>query len=119
MKVAILALAAMCCALPGVAQNAKVIELAPAEGSRAKALYEQRAHIEREIEDLTDDITAKYLRPEGRLRDGWPSSFEFSEDFRFIVPAYPRTINGWSNAMPCGSCFVGGGANLGITLENK
>ena len=88
--------------VPLKAQTAQVIELPKETADRVKSLYEQKAKIEADIEAERQKIEEKILHP---LRDkleerynksngiwfasgdeGWPNGFEYSSDFRFIVP---------------------------------
>lgn len=125
MRVAILAFA-MSTAL--LAQNAKVIELTPAEATEAKSIaQEQKDLAQREI-DLRYDIAlhhniARELPtrasacigkgcipsglPEADHRwvefvvGGWLNGFEYSEDYRFIVPKAAPASNYIQS--PCGA----------------
>lgn len=82
-------------ASPLIGQTAKVIALSPEDAAEAKTLYTQKAEIEKRIINLTDTIQHKYLAlvppHEGlngfrHFKDGWSIGFEFSEDYKFIVP---------------------------------
>jgi hypothetical protein len=60
------------------AQTTQVIELSKAEAAQAKALYAEQEKVREELLDLRRSIAAKYELP---------PTFEFSDDFRFVVPA--------------------------------
>jgi hypothetical protein len=83
------------------AQTAKVIALSPEDAELAKSLYNQKTALEKKIADFQDGIKKHYLvevdktssgycwlgKPCPSYRDGWGfGEFEFSEDFKFIVP---------------------------------
>ena len=75
------------------AQTAKVIQLSPEDAAKAKALYAQKADIEKQIDDLQQKITATYLAKNKEIQESWGwypwpwlNGFEFSDDFKFIVP---------------------------------
>jgi hypothetical protein len=79
------------------AQTAKVIELTPAEAKEAKALYAEQKAVADKIEKLRASIEKAHLivvtattywdQPTNTLKlQGWYGGFEFSEDFKFIVP---------------------------------
>lgn len=96
------ALLAVFLALPFVAfgQTAKVIALSPADAAEAKSLYAQRDAIEKKIADLHVKIEHAYVilaqppeHPDWVMnwKPGWGGGFQFSEDFKFIVPLYPHS----------------------------
>lgn len=79
------------------AQTAKVIQLSPEDAAQAKALYAQKADIEKQIAGLEQKITTKYLAKDksssfwvfnNQESSPWPwlNGFEYSDDFKFIVP---------------------------------
>jgi len=87
------------------AQSARVIQLSPDDAAKVKQLYAQRDAIEKQIADEKDAITAKYLVAKpgqhgnclGKYdyAPGWNcGEFEYSEDFRFIVPQVGNTTAG-------------------------
>ena len=59
-----LALLSVFLALPLLlpAQTAKVIQLSPEDATKAAALYQQKADIEKQITDLEEKITESYLK---------------------------------------------------------
>jgi hypothetical protein len=76
MKLALLAaFLALPMAMP--AQSAKVVALSDADAKLAKSLYEQKAAVEAKIDALNKRI---------HEQSKWTMDFEYSEDFRFIVP---------------------------------
>ena len=78
--------------LAGVAgaQTAKVVELKPDDAKLAQSLYAQKAEIDRKISDQSADILKRYIGRGGLIQyGGWDAGFEFSTDFKFIVPATP------------------------------
>lgn len=113
-------------------QTAKVIALSPEDAKQAESLYQQKKDIEDKIAKLEDLVKNKYLI-EGvplymgcvfieianpypnqtnlhycRLA-GWEGGFQFSEDFKFIVPK-PPVLHGdqWNIYPSCGSGFLAG-----------
>lgn len=93
-------------AVTASAQTAQVIQLNPEDAARAKALYAEKAKVDAEIEALKDSVKKKYVwtaiigngycTHAEQTEDGycipydWANGFEFSTDFRFIVPAQPK-----------------------------
>lgn len=112
-------------------QTAKVIQLSDRDAAEAKALYASKSEIEEKIRELQERINENYLRkvvnsnidcPSGFdlgyltgftgptsliqhvcYKNGWTGNFQFSEDFRFIVPSsmvpansllYPSFVRG-------------------------
>jgi hypothetical protein len=81
-------------ASPLFGQTAKVIALSPEDAAQAKALFTQKAEIEKKIKHLEDAVHDKYLiTPHhgpsglyGTYKEGWSAGFDYSEDFKFIVP---------------------------------
>jgi hypothetical protein len=77
------------------AQTAQVIQLTSEEAAQAKALYAEKAAVEAKIGQLHDHITTKYVTPVLRTWNDahpydlcpWFVGFEYSADFKFIVPA--------------------------------
>lgn len=94
-----IALALLALSLAAQAQTAKVIELSPEDAVKAKSLYEQQVSIGKQIDDLKMQVQKKYLKPaKGETcniyyssgecyTSSWATGFEYSDDFRFIVPA--------------------------------
>lgn len=118
------------------AQTAKVVILSPEDAAQAKALYEEKAAVEKKIADLQAQISHKYIsrelifptaacitleRADGTFPDctppkptaqqekashewhileGWNLGFEFSEDFKSIVPKQTPTTPPLSIACP-------------------
>jgi hypothetical protein len=111
----VLAFAVLVLAMCAGAQTAKVVQLKPEDAARAKALYAEKTRIEQEIADFRQHINDDY--PEvgvtvpcsasvcmgagcvpppppkvscHRALDGdWANGFDFSSDFRFVVPSRP------------------------------
>jgi hypothetical protein len=82
---------------PGPGHAAQVIQLTPEEAAQAKALYAEKAAVEAKIGALTAKISEKYLWETCSVYPGcwtlkldWYWGFEYSTDFRFIVPAQPK-----------------------------
>lgn len=99
-----IAIAVLGFTLAAAGQTAKVIQLSPEEARQAKALRDQQDAIAKKIADFDQAIRIKYLTApkddEGHtqtyslngkwiwVKSGWGSgSFQYSEDFRFIVPS--------------------------------
>ena len=109
----------------GLSQTAKVVQLDAADANHALDLYKAKAAIEKQITDLESQIRSKYLfegigcqylaAPGEHLKDckaplsGWDYGFEFSTDFKFIVPKIsPNNClsgNSWGTYItsPCNS----------------
>lgn len=94
------------------AQNAKVVALSAEDAALAKSLYEQKAEIEKRIDELHATIERKYLlapcTPEPAyfnnpqadkakcLLEPWIEGFVYSEDFQYVVPLHPQlTMECW------------------------
>lgn len=113
-----IALALLALSLAAQAQTAKVIELSPDDAAKAKSLYEQKESIDKQIGELEKSVTVKYLANKDH-RGGctslsswsepvcvsgvWGVGFEYSDDFKFIVPkivtplpAYNGICVGWN-----------------------
>jgi hypothetical protein len=120
-----LALLAIFLALPLPAQTAKVIALSQEDAKLAKSLYEERDLVNKKIAELDSKVKKDYLLGEkgsscgqnGKYyMPGWGcGEFEFSEDFKFIVPK-PSCCSGitlWNCcfgggvATPCSGCGCG------------
>ena len=76
------------------AQTAQVIQLTSEEAAQAKALYAEKAAIDVKIGQLHDHIMTNHLTRDQKYWDvqpfwlvPWTNDFEFSTDFKFIVPA--------------------------------
>ena len=123
--IAILAVGIAVC-LASHAQTAKVIALSDADAAKVKSLYDQRADIDKQINDMHEQIRVKYtirathfscgsaiqthesakfcslqtnIYGTGTAQetiDGWWVGFEYSDDFKFIVPTTykPTPLNG-------------------------
>jgi hypothetical protein len=74
----------------GSAQSRKVIVLDPADANQAKAAYAELADAKGKIAKLESTVKDKYLTETvkscKKRKDGW-GDFEYSEDFKYIVPA--------------------------------
>lgn len=94
------------------AQTAKVIQLTPEDANEAKLLYKQKAEVEQKIEDLENKIHGFYLIIHSRdishgqyavPKPGWGTgTFEYSEDYKFIVPKQNTILNTLSVVSPFG-----------------
>lgn len=74
-------------------QSAKVIILEDDDAVKAKALYAQRDKVNQEIIDLQNKIRMRYLSK-------WNTQlFEFSEDFKYVVPS---TVSPFTGSNCCG-----------------
>ena len=102
--------------IPTFGQTAKVVALTPEDAAKAKALYAEQARVEENIAQLRDRISMVYLDP------GWFTGFEFSEDFKYIVPAsqpLPSVTNGYTWPICYGTGVTGSITNGGgITTFN-
>lgn len=72
-------------------QTANVIELAPDDSARAKAAWDVLQTAQHNWDDLQEHMRVKYTTDGRNDKDRWPKAaftygFEFSKDFRFIVP---------------------------------
>ncbi len=98
-----IAIAILGLSMAASAQTAKVIQLSSEDAKQAKMLHDQQEAIAKKIADFDQAVRAKYLtapkEDEGHtqtyslndkwiwVKSGWGSgSFQYSEDFRFIVP---------------------------------
>jgi hypothetical protein len=90
MKSALLCL--LLIAAPMLAQTAKVVELKPEEAAEAKQLHDAADRAKKAADEFDAKIGERYVWSEGStansysLKPGWPYGFEFSDDYRFIVP---------------------------------
>lgn len=105
-----LALLSVFLALPLLlsAQTAKVIQLSPDEAKEAQAIQQAKKDLQAREDALREKIAVAHLvTPNGgesdcqdanyKYKPGWNcGKFEYSEDFRFIVPKSVRGI------APCG-----------------
>ena len=108
MKNALVFLASLVFAVGCYAQTAQVIQLTPDESRQAAALYAQKAEVEAKIAALQTSITEKYTKETRTYvfctscvtylgtKTGWEGGFEYSTDFKFIVPAPQPTTFGAS-----------------------
>ena len=77
-----------------LAQTAQVIQLSPTDAAKAKQLYTEKAQILSEIHAFKTKIQEKYVPHSSgifSLNDPsivWGNGFEFSTDYKFIVPKY-------------------------------
>lgn len=80
------------------AQTAKVIALSPEDAKVAKELIQAQDALTKRKAEFEASIRAKYLTAQKgesytstfggeRIRSGWDYGFEFSEDWKYIVPA--------------------------------
>lgn len=101
-------------------QTAKVVQLSPDEARQAKALHDEQDSVAKKIAEFDQAIRTKYLsapkNEEGHtntyslngkwiwVRIGWGNgAFEYSEDFKFIVPLVLQTPpTGTCQSMFCG-----------------
>lgn len=89
------------CSMVAAAQTAKVVQLSPEDAKEAKTLHDEQDNLTARMNAFHDRIQRKYLAAkEGesydgliwssvdklRIKSGWFEGFEYSEDFRFIVP---------------------------------
>ena len=88
--------------LSALAQTAKVVTLKQEEAAKARQLHEAAAAAQKASDDFDAQIAQTYTQskaegivtwsPNGSHtaayinRDGWDYGFEYSEDFKFIVP---------------------------------
>lgn len=101
MKKGIVFLAAVLASSLLNAQTAKVVQLSAQDAAVAKSLHEQREALDKRIAELDALIAKRYLQdtkkdgltfslctsgPCPTYKAGWSGSFEFSEDYKFIVP---------------------------------
>ncbi len=101
--------------LPSFGQTAKVIQLTDEEAAQAKSLYAQKTDVDAKISALRDHVTKKYFPGINSCTTEWtdgkrhaycepyiaPSDFEFSEDFRFVVPKpTPAPAQAWPSNYP-------------------
>src|ERR1700692_1786015 len=76
-----------------VAQTAQVIALSPADAARAKHLHEEAVRAQTMVDAFDKEVQTRYA-----AKKGWVSSFEYSDDWLFIVPknsAVTGTITNW------------------------
>jgi len=110
----------------GAAQSAKVIVLSDADAAEAKSLHRKLQEILDKQKALESKIKAKYIvaahdknnggicGTDGCYDSEWGSGFEYSEDFRFVVPVPARPYNG--NSML--NCVIPTFSNGGIAIAN-
>jgi hypothetical protein len=115
-------------AVPLTAQNAKVIQLSPEDAKQAKVLHDEQEAIAKKIVEFDQAVRTKYLtapkEQEGHtytynlngswvwVKDGWGTgTFQYSEDFKFIVPVPGVTVQ------PCGEEFCGVGSPVSPTIN--
>lgn len=90
------------------AQTAKVIQLSPEDAKQAQNLYAEKAEVEAKIADLQNKIKVEYLSEYQEsfgsyTLPGWELGFEYSTDFKFIVPK-PTPLNLNSLFPSTGNC---------------
>lgn len=113
MKTVIVAVA-MSLAVACSAQTAKVVALTPDEAREAKAISDQQKELDNRLAALRHKIIASHLYADGEeywscsiglpiehhIKEGWGcgSDFEFSDDYRFIVPSRNTgtSATGWA-----------------------
>jgi outer membrane murein-binding lipoprotein Lpp len=109
---AVVLLAVILVSVAGFAQTAKVIQLNPDDAGRARDLYAEQKRIEQDIADLQKKIKKEYLTKSkksdwtggsvcygdtGQIAPGWGcGEFEFSDDYKFIVPPQAKSQTTWS-----------------------
>jgi hypothetical protein len=94
-----LALLSIFLAIPLFSQTAKVIQLTPDEAKEAKSLYEQKAAIEAQVVNLHQKIITKYsLDNKNSMFPAY--DFEYSTDYRFVVPKIPVMSPATSCCLP-------------------
>jgi hypothetical protein len=93
----LLAFLLLASALTVGAQTANVIVLAPEDSAKAKLVYEAMEKAKADWEAEKVDIKAKYGRK------GF-EEFEFSKDFKAIVPA--TIFTGMSSGTICSNCWT-------------
>lgn len=81
---------------PVIAQTAVVVALSPVDTKRAKALYEERAAVDKKIAEFKGELDMRYLHAPDlvigkdhftRWKVGWaPGTLVFSDDFKYILP---------------------------------
>lgn len=117
------------------AQSAKVVQLTDADATQAKSLHDQRDQLDKKIKDFDSSVKHEYLvvsvqpspsvfsgswsgsiaSEDGKsveyVKPGWGpyADFEYSDDFKFIVPAKPAATPSTS------SCYWNG---MGTTNTN-
>lgn len=122
-----IAIAVLGFSLAASGQNAKVIQLSPADAAEAKSLYAQREALDKKIEALREKIQKRELwvnqftsrtgehyytscgaeTSECSWLLGWPEGkFLYSEDFRFIVPNAPSPAGILNCGLGCGSNWI-------------
>jgi hypothetical protein len=111
------------------AQTAKVIQLNPEDAALAKSLHEQKEALDKKIADFDDGVRKHYLletKKEGNIltfafcsngpcptyKQGWSGGFEFSDDYKFIVPTPLRPAITYNT---CPSYVYGGNTIIPAT----
>ena len=126
-------------AVPLTAQNAKVIQLSPEDAKQAKVLHDEQEAIAKKIVEFDQAVRTKYLtapkEQEGHtytynlngswvwVKDGWTTGlFEYSEDFKFIVPVLPEYLLSSQSGEGCTSYpygVWGAGSSVSPTINWK
>ena len=96
------------------AQTANVIELDPADAARAQKAWDAKQRADAEWDALRAQIQRKYADPQDRILipdhsqiGPFINGFEFSKDFRFIVPKVPASNGLGYNGIPnCPNLYV-------------
>lgn len=81
------------------AQDAKVKYLSTSDASEAKAAYEKFVAARKEWEAVQARVKRIYVTPD----ISWPGDFEFSTDFKVIVPAQIKWSSMSTPTYPCGT----------------
>jgi hypothetical protein len=112
MKMKLSIVLVLLCAVTVGAQTANVIELKPEDSSRAQKAWDDLQKAEAGWKDVQDQIDMKYVEVpfDGksggtftwpgdvkngfRPKSGFNGGFEFSQDFKYIVPKPVTIVNG-------------------------
>ena len=88
-------------ALCGLAfsQSAPVVQLSEFDAGHARQVYQEKLRADKAWDDLKSQIYHDYLRSES----GFSSEFDFSKDFKSVVPHYTYPSNSYSYTWPCGT----------------
>lgn len=95
------------------AQTARVVELSASDTAQAKALYVEQEALTKRTIAFRESIQKRYLydpsvpaRSFSPFKEGWDIGFQYSVDFRFIVPLpapiyYPAATIGGVGTLYC------------------
>jgi hypothetical protein len=105
-------LAVLLAAMTVGAQTANVIELTPADQARAQKAYGAYVKAETEWNRLEAEIGKRYIDSQRLVVSehttippaGFENGFEFSRDFRFIVPRPPHETGATDTCTPIKGC---------------